>query len=73
VRSDFIAVNGDLRKQLLVARDKIAKVDNHWVPFHTTMVDFKHGTRSEFIVEKIIINPELDASMFSTSALSRSR
>jgi len=73
VRSDFIAVNGDLRKQLLVARDKIAKVDNHWVPFHTTMVDFKHGTRSEFIVEKIIINPELDASMFSNSALSRSR
>ncbi len=72
VRADFFAPNGSLRKQLLVARDSLAKVDGYWVPFHTTMIDFKLDTRTVFVVKEVVIDPELQDGMFNSSELMRS-
>ncbi|MEX2481304.1 MAG: outer membrane lipoprotein-sorting protein [Gammaproteobacteria bacterium] len=69
VRSDFIAHNRALRKQLLVDRDAIEQVDGHWVPFRTTMIDHKLDTRRRFTVEEIDIDPELDMNLFEITAL----
>jgi hypothetical protein len=69
VRSDFIAQNGALRKQLVVERDSIAMVDDHWVPFRTAMIDLKLDTRTLFIVEEVEIDPDLDINLFEATAL----
>lgn len=69
VRTEFIAPNGDLRKELIVDREKIDQVDDHWVPFHVTMIDHKLGTRSVFEVEEVQIDPDLDDGMFEVHAL----
>ncbi|MCZ6665913.1 MAG: outer membrane lipoprotein-sorting protein [Gammaproteobacteria bacterium] len=71
VQTDFFAPNGALRKQLTVERSEIQLVDDHWVPFRTTMTDLKFKTHSVFIVEEIEIDPELDDGIFETSELSR--
>ena len=71
VRTEFIAPNGELRKELVVDREQIQLVQDHWVPFHTTMRDFKLGTQSVFIVEEVEIDPELDGGMFEVTALKR--
>ena len=71
IRTDFFAPNGALRKQLIVERSEINMVDDHWVPFRTTMSDLKLKTQSVFIVEEIEIDPEIDDGIFETSELSR--
>ena len=71
IRTDFFAPNGALRKQLIVERSEIKMVDDHWVPFRTTMSDLKLKTQSVFIVEEIEIDPEIDDGIFETTELSR--
>ncbi len=71
VRTDFIAHNGTLRKQLLVERESITDVDGHWVPYRTTMQDHLLGTRTLFEVLEVVIDPELDAYLFEEAALKR--
>ncbi len=69
VRSDFLAPNGDLRKQLVVDRAEIQMVDDHWVPFRTTMSDFKFNTKTIFIVEEVAIDPDLRDGLFEVAEL----
>ena len=69
MRSDFHAHNGELRKQLLVARDEVREVDGHWVPFRSTMIDLKFDTRTVFLVDAVDIDPELDPGLFEVTAL----
>ena len=69
VRTDFLAPNGELRKQLLVEREEIQMVDDHWVPFRTTMTDFKLNTQTIFIVEEVAIDPDLREGLFEVSEL----
>jgi hypothetical protein len=69
VRTDFFAPNGDLRKQLVVERSEIQMVDDHWVPFRTTMSDLKLNTHTVFIVEEVAIDPELREGLFEVSSL----
>ena len=71
VRTDFLAPNGDLRKQLVVAREEIQMVDDHWVPFRTTMTDFKLNTHTIFLVEEVAIDPDLRTGLFEVSELKR--
>jgi len=71
VQTDFVAPNGDLRKQLLVERSSIQMVDQHWVPFRTTMSDLKHDTHTVFEVEEVRIDPELREGLFSNAELRR--
>ncbi|MEQ8230166.1 MAG: outer membrane lipoprotein-sorting protein [Gammaproteobacteria bacterium] len=71
MRTDFIAPNGELRKQLVVAREEVREVDGKWVPFRTTMFDHKHETHTVFLVEEVEIDPELDASLFEVGELRR--
>ena len=69
VRTDFLAPNGGLRKQLAVERDEIRMVDDHWIPFRTTMTDFKLNTHTIFIVEEVAIDPDLRKGLFEVSEL----
>lgn len=71
MRTDFIALNGSLRKQLVVDRDAVDEVDEHWVPFRSVMRDLALGTQTEFIVEEVRIDPDLDPYLFEDSALKR--
>ncbi len=45
----------------------------HTVPMRATVRDLERGTRTEVRVERILVNPELDASLFTTRALSLER
>ena len=71
VQTDFFAPNGDLRKQLVVEREEIRMVDEHWIPFRTTMSDFKFKTQTTFIVEEVAIDPDLRDGLFEVSELKR--
>lgn len=71
MQSDFLAPNGELRKQLVVDRAEVRKVDGHWVPFRTTMYDRKHGTHTVFLTEEVAIDPELSAALFEVAELRR--
>lgn len=71
VRTEFLAPNGDLRKELVADREQIRKVDDHWVPYLTTMTHFKFNTKSTFMVEEIAIDPDLAQGMFEVRALRR--
>ena len=72
IRADFFAVNGSLRKQLLVNRGEIKREQERWIPYLTTMVDFKHNTHTEFVVQEVVIDPELGDAMFNLTELMRS-
>ena len=72
VRADFIAPNGSLRKQLLVERDEIKLVDERWIPYVTTMVDYKLNTHTEFVVQEVSVDPDLREGLFNFSELMRS-
>ena len=69
VRTEFLAPNGDLRKELVADREQIRKVGDHWVPYLTTMTDLKLKTKSTFTVEEIVIDPDLDKSIFEVQSL----
>ena len=69
VRTEFLAPNGDLRKELVADREQIRKVGEHWVPYLTMMTDLKLKTKSTFTVEEIVFDPDLDKSIFEVQAL----
>ena len=71
VQTDFFAPNGELRKQLVAEREEIRMVDDHWIPFRTTMSDFKYNTQTTFIVEEVAIDPDLREGLFEVSELKR--
>lgn len=71
VRTEFLAPNGSLRKELVVDREEIREVDGHWVPFRTTMADLKLGTKTVFIAQEVDIDPDLDPGMFEERELRR--
>ena len=69
VRTEFIGLNGELRKELVIDREQVQMVDEHWVPFLTTMTDLKLGTKSIATVEEVEIDPELSSGMFEVNSL----
>ena len=69
VRTEFIGLNGELRKELVIDREQVQMVDEHWVPFRTTMTDLKLGTKSIAIVEEVEIDPQLSEGMFEVNSL----
>jgi len=71
LRTEFIAHNQELRKVLLADRAELKQVGERWVPYVTTMIDHKLGTRSIYTVQEIDIDPALDDSLFESSALVR--
>ena len=72
VRSEFLALNGEIRKELTIEREEVRKVEGRWVPFKSTMQDNKLKTKSVFIVEEVEIDPILQDGMFEVSELRRS-
>ena len=72
MKTDFLGPNGALRKQLLVKRDSVTKLDTHWIPFETTMSDLKLNTKTVFVVEEVEIEPTVGSGAIRTlSAASR--
>ena len=71
VRTEFVAPNGEIRKELTVNRDEIKMVDDHWVPYESTMRDLKLGTHSVLKVVEVEIDPDLRDGMFEVSELKR--
>ncbi len=71
VKSEFISLNGELRKELKIDRTSIKDVDGHWVPYRTTMFDLKLETHSIFTVEEVEIDPDLHDAMFEVTSLKR--
>jgi len=49
VRTEFIARNGTLRKELLIDREQIKMVDEHWIPFHVTVLDHKLDSQEQVL------------------------
>ena len=41
MKSEFLSLNGELRKELIIDRAEVKNVDDHWVPYKTTMLDRK--------------------------------
>ena len=70
-RSEFVGLNGELRKELVIDRSSIKKVDDRWVPYRTTMFDLKLNTNSVFTVEEVQIDPDLHDAMFEVTSLKR--
>ncbi|MEQ8662543.1 MAG: outer membrane lipoprotein-sorting protein [Gammaproteobacteria bacterium] len=71
LRTDFLAPNGELRKQLVVERSEVQAVDGKWVPFRTTMFDHKHATHTVFVVEQVEVDPVLNPALFGVAELRR--
>jgi hypothetical protein len=71
VRTEFLAPNGELRKEQVVDREQILQVGDRWVPHLVTMTDHKLNTHSIYTIQEIDIDPELDNSMFERTALLR--
>ena len=69
MRTEFFAHNGELRKELLVARDAVEQHGERWVPYDVTMIDHKLGTRSIFKAEAVEIDPDIHDAMFEVQAL----
>ena len=70
-RSEFVGLNGELRKELVIDRSSIKKVDDRWVPYRTTMFDLKLNTNSVFTVEEVQFDPDLHDAMFEVTSLKR--
>jgi len=70
-RTEFISLNGELRKELTIDRESIKDVDGRWVPYRTTMFDLKLETQSIFTVEDVEIDPDLHDAMFEVTSLKR--
>lgn len=71
VRTEFVATNGGLRKELVADRSEIREVDGRWVPHKVTMTDHKLGTKSIYTVLELDIDPDLDDNLFEQNALLR--
>ena len=71
MRTEFYALNGELRKELVADREHVQQHGERWVPHQVTMRDLKLGTSSYFEVEEIDLEPELHDAMFEVSALKR--
>ncbi len=71
VRTEFVGLNGEIRKELLVDRSEIKLVDDHWVPYKSTMFDYKLKTHSIFSITEVDVDPDLHDSMFEVTSLKR--
>ena len=71
VRTEFLGLNGELRKELIADREHIKPLGERFVPHKVTMRDLKLESISEFQVEEVEIDPDLDDSMFEVSTLKR--
>lgn len=71
MRTEFHGPNGELRKELVADRARVEQVGTHFVPYLTTMIDHKLGTRSIYEVLEVEIDPPFDDALFETAALTR--
>lgn len=71
VRTEFLGPNGEVRKELILDREQIKQVDDHWVPYVSTMRDLKLGTHSVLHVVEVEIDPDLREGLFEISELKR--
>lgn len=71
IRTEFVAHNGSLRKELVATRDQVKPIGERWVPHHVTMTDRKLGTSSIYTLLEVDIDPELNDALFETNALVR--
>ena len=71
VKTEFFGLSGSLDKEITVERDKIELISNRHIPFYTVVLNHKKNTRSEFIVNKAEVDPDLRNSIFSPSELER--
>ena len=71
VRTEFLGLNGELRKELIADREQIKPDGERFVPWKMTMIDHKVGSTSVFQIDEIEIDPDLDNSMFQISTLKR--
>ncbi|MGE0484514.1 MAG: outer membrane lipoprotein-sorting protein [Gammaproteobacteria bacterium] len=66
--TEFFAHNGDLRKELLAARDSVKQHGARWVPYGVPMIVHERGTRSIFEAESVAIDPGRHDAMFEMQA-----
>ncbi len=69
VATQFYGRDKSLRKELLVAREAVRKLENRWVPYRSTMHDRKRGGRTDLVIRKITLDPELHDRIFTTLEL----
>jgi Outer membrane lipoprotein-sorting protein len=66
-RMEFFAKNGSVLKELVVPREAVREVGTRWIPHHVILNDLKRESRTELVVEKIEIDPELSDNLFSVT------
>ena len=71
VQTQFIAPNGEIRKELIATRDAIKQIGDRFVPHHVVMHDRDKDTRTELIVEDVEIDVEIGDAVFNPKSLGK--
>ena len=69
LRMEFYGAGGSLRKVLTSDPAAVRKQGDHYVPYKFVMRDVRDETRTVVTIDRVGIDPQLDAKIFSASAL----
>jgi hypothetical protein len=60
-------------KETVVAQADVRQLGNRWIPYQLNLYDRARGGRTEIIVDKVELDPDLSDVMFTRGRLSRRR
>ena len=71
VRIQFIATNGEVRKEMVATREEIKQIGDRFVPHHIVMYDREKQTRTELIVSDVEIDVEIGDGVFKPRSMGK--
>jgi len=72
-RLHFYGGDDALAKEITVDPESVTEVSGRWVPHAVTLVDHEDAGRTELVIERVEVNPELRDNLFTASELRRGR
>jgi hypothetical protein len=69
----FYGRDGSLHKELIVVQEEVRETESRWVPYRSTMYDRKRGGRTDLVVREIILDLELNDTIFTAAELRKGR
>jgi len=74
VRSRFYGRGGDaLLKELIVDPESVREVAGRWIPHALVFTEIDESARTELVVDKVELDPELNPNLFTEAELRRGR
>ena len=71
VRTQFIAPNGEVRKEMVATREEIKPIGDRFVPHHIVMHDREKQTRTELTVSDVEIDTEIGDGLFNPRSMGK--